>query len=98
MYAIYAIVQRKTTYRQLLKKHVVKSSGCDFSLRSEIEQDKKNQRGVIMVSFFKFSKTLFSIIFCPHCGFDCAEIVQQRVKQELEIEKAESELEKRLFL
>merc|ERR1739845_25524 len=37
-------------------------------------------------------------VFCPHCGFDCTEIVQQRVKEEVEIEKAESELEKRFLL
>lgn len=37
-------------------------------------------------------------VSCPHCGFDCTDIVHQRVKQELLIQQAETELEKRFLL
>jgi len=39
-----------------------------------------------------------SAVNCPHCGYDCTDIVHERVRQEMMIEKAESELEKRLIL
>ena len=39
-----------------------------------------------------------STVNCPHCGYDCTDIVHQRVRQEMMIENAGSELEKRLIM